>query len=345
MTSAVATEPETVLDARELRRAFGTYVTGITIVTTWGDDGLPRGMTANSFTSVSLDPPLLLVCIGKSASSYPAFRDAEAFAVNLLHEGQKDISSLFASKTSDKFGGVNHARVHTGAPVLKDCLTWFDCSVHQRIDAGDHIILLGRVHAFDTRPAMPLGFYSGRYMSVDPTLRQGVSPSHSMLVGYLIEHDGKILLRQDDKGQWTVPVARQRRAGQVLQLGDNHSLPLRPNETFLYSVFDVGDHDPGFIVYRARLAEDDAAVSAPLPDGYRYFAPGDLPWDDIPLKQLTGMLRRYVAERRDQRFSVYIDSIDGGRLTMLDGTSMPWRAPDFLAAEQLMTDNEKETKA
>lgn len=342
MTSAVANHPETVLDPRELRRAFGTYVTGITIVTTWGEDGRPRGMTANSFTSVSLEPPLLLVCIGKSASSYPAFKDAEVFAVNLLHEGQKDISSLFASKTADKFANVDHHQAHTGAPVLRDCLTWFDCSVHQRIDAGDHMILIGRVHAFDTRPAMPLGFYSGRYMSVDPTLRQGLSPSHTMLVGYLIEHNGRILLRRDEKGAWTVPVARQRRAGQVLQLGDSYRLPLQPNETFLYSVFDVGDHEPGYIIYRARLAEDAPIVDAPLPEGYQYFEPAEIPWDDIHLPQTASMLHRYIAERRDQRFSVYIDSPDGGRLTMLDGTSIPWRTPDFLAAEQIMTDKEKE---
>src|SRR4051794_17579652 len=91
------------IDALELRRAFGTFVTGVTVITTWDETGAPRGMTANSFTSVSLDPPLLLVCIGKGAASYPAFAAAPAFAVNLLHEGQTEVSSLFASKSTDKF--------------------------------------------------------------------------------------------------------------------------------------------------------------------------------------------------------------------------------------------------
>src|SRR3954451_15946512 len=86
------------IDAVELRRAFGTFVTGVTVVTTWDETGAPRGMTANSFTSVSLDPPLLLVCVGRRASSYPAFAASPAFAVNLLHEAQAEVSSLFASK-------------------------------------------------------------------------------------------------------------------------------------------------------------------------------------------------------------------------------------------------------
>ncbi|WP_137387607.1 flavin reductase family protein [Rhodoligotrophos defluvii] len=330
MTSATAQNYQPELDPRELRRAFGSYVTGITIITTWGDDGSPRGMTANSFTSVSLDPPLLLVCVGKSASSYPAFRKATVFGVNLLHEGQKDISSLFASKVTDKFAGVGHGPVHTGAPILKDCLTWFDCTVHERIDAGDHMILIGRIHAFETRPAMPLGFYSGRYMSVDPTLRQGGSPSHTMLVGYLIEHEGKVLLREDGEGRLMLPVARHRRAGAVLQLDDSRTLALRPEETFLYSVFDVGEREPGYIIYRTRLAASGEAETQ-LPPGYRFFGPLDLPWDRLPLTEIRGMLRRYLAERREGRFSVYIDSSDGGRLAMIDGSSRPWRAPDFVA--------------
>src|SRR6478609_3903628 len=94
-----AARPDTAIDPIALRRAFGTFVTGVTVITTLDEDGTPRGMTANSFTSVSLDPPLLLVCVGKSASSFPAFTAAAAFAVNLLHEGQVDVSAAFASKS------------------------------------------------------------------------------------------------------------------------------------------------------------------------------------------------------------------------------------------------------
>lgn len=164
-----AVDIQNSIEQRELRRAFGTFVSGVTIVTTIDEKGLPRGMTANSFTSVSLDPPLLLVCIGMHAASFAAFRQCPAFAVHVLHADQAALSNLFASKSPDKFRSVDHDRVHTGAPVLSDCLTWFDCSAYQRVDAGDHMVLIGRVQAFGTRPSAPLGFCRGRYASIrDP---------------------------------------------------------------------------------------------------------------------------------------------------------------------------------
>jgi flavin reductase (DIM6/NTAB) family NADH-FMN oxidoreductase RutF len=162
------------IDSQELRRALGSFPTGIGIVTTRDTEGTPRGMTANSFTSVSLDPPLLLVCVSKAASSFPAFGSCNAFAVNLLHERQQDISSLFASKIADKFAEIDHDIVHTGAPVLDDCLAWFDCSVHERVDAGDHMVLFGRVEAFATTGLKPLAFCRGRYAQLSdpqPALR------------------------------------------------------------------------------------------------------------------------------------------------------------------------------
>jgi len=156
-----------LIDPLELRRALGSFPTGISIVTTRDCQGKPRGMTANSFTSVSLEPPLLLVCVGKRASSFPAFGDCNAFAVNILHERQHDISSLFASKAVDKFANIDHDIVRTGAPVLNDCLTWFDCTVHERVDGGDHMVLFGRVEAFGTTALRPLAFCRGRYAELN----------------------------------------------------------------------------------------------------------------------------------------------------------------------------------
>ncbi|WP_082109028.1 flavin reductase family protein [Azospirillum thiophilum] len=163
--SFAANEPSPI-NQRDLRNAFGTFLTGVTVVTVVDEDGISRGITANSFTSVSLDPPLLLVCIGNRSFSFPAFCSAPAFAVNLLHEGQADLSTLFASRTPDKFRSTAFGARHTGAPVLADCLTWFDCTVHDRVMAGDHLVLIGRVQAFGTSPAAPLGFCRGRYAAV-----------------------------------------------------------------------------------------------------------------------------------------------------------------------------------
>ena len=262
------------IDPIALRRAFGTFVTGVTVITTQEADGTPRGMTANSFTSVSLDPPLLLVCVAKSASSFQAFTGADCFAVNILHEGQVDVSATFASKSPEKFRSVNHDRVHTGAPVLTDSLTWFDCSLHNSVDAGDHVILIGQVRAFGTSPTAPLGFCRGRYASVKDPLPTGWLASHGMIIGYLIEAGDGLLLRSDGKGGWVLPSARRRKADSQLVVEGGEALRLVPEETFLYSVFDVADSDPGYLVYRARLAGEGATSN--LPADLRFFPPGGL---------------------------------------------------------------------
>lgn len=316
------------IDPIALRRAFGTFVTGVTVITTREADGTPRGMTANSFTSVSLDPPLLLVCVAKSASSYAAFTAASCFAVNILHEGQVDVSATFASKAPDKFQSVNHDRVHTGAPVLTDSLTWFDCSLHDSIDAGDHAILIGEVRAFGTSPTAPLGFCRGRYASVKDPLPAGWLAAQGMIIGYLVEAGDGLLLCSDGKGGWVLPSARRRKADSQLVLDGGDALRLVPEETFLYSVFDVADSDPGHLVYRARLAGEGAAVS--LPEGLRFFPIDDLPYEAIATHELRAMLRRYVQERQAGRFGIYMDSDDGGRVAMIDGQARAWlqAAPD-----------------
>ncbi|MBK5568348.1 flavin reductase [Ensifer sp. SSB1] len=318
-----AASTDVPIDPIALRRAFGTFVTGVTVITTRDEDGTPRGMTANSFTSVSLDPPLLLVCVAKSASSYPAFTNAGCFAVNILHEGQVDVSGNFASKSPDKFQSVTHDHIHTGAPVLTDSLTWFDCTTFNTVDAGDHAILIGQVRAFGTSPTAPLGFCRGRYASVKDPLPSGWLASHGMIIGYLIEAGDGLLLRSDGKGGWVLPSARRRKADSQLVIDGGDALSLVPDETFLYSVFDVADSDPGYLVYRARLAGKGGA-GASLPSDLRFFPLDDLPDEAIATHELRSMLRRYVRERQAGRFGIYMDSDDGGRIAMIDGEARTW---------------------
>jgi flavin-dependent trigonelline monooxygenase, reductase component len=309
------------IDPVALRRAFGTFVTGVTVITTRDAQGRPRGMTANSFTSVSLDPPLLLVCIGKGASSYPVFQESGHFAVNLLHDGQIDVSNLFASKSIDKFASVVHDAVHTGAPVLTDCLTWFDCTVHNCVDAGDHAILVGRIQAFGTSPADPLGFCRGRYAQVKDPLPPGWLSSHDMIVGYLIEADGSLLLARDGKGGWVLPSASSRIREGRLPLAGGGELALEPYDTFLYSVFDVADNDPGYLIYRARIARPFDGCE--LPDQFRFFPMNQLPFEHIASQEIRALLRRYVRETERGKFGIYMDSYDGGRVAMV-GDTQPW---------------------
>ena len=147
-----------------LRQALGAFATGVTIVTTvTAESGEPVGFTANSFTSVSLEPPLLLVCLAHTAASYRAFREAESFAVNVLAADQQETAMLFATRGADKFGPTDWHPGVLGAPLIDGCLARFDCAMHQRVTAGDHDILMGRVIGFSRHEGQALLFHSGAY--------------------------------------------------------------------------------------------------------------------------------------------------------------------------------------
>ncbi len=151
-------------DSRTLRDALGCFGTGVTVVTTLAEDGEAVGLTANSFTSVSLDPPLLLVCLAKSAASLPAFTAAAAFAVNVLHIGQQPISTRFATKGEDKFAGTTTEAWATGVPIISGSLASFECRRTALHDGGDHVILVGEVVRVRYEPRRdPLLYFRGKY--------------------------------------------------------------------------------------------------------------------------------------------------------------------------------------
>ena len=161
----------------DLRRAFGNFLTGVTVVTTRDQTGVPCGMTANSFTTVSLDPPLVLVCIGKGSSNIAAFEAADRFAVNILSHDQAEIATVFAARGIDRFMTVTCREAVTGAPILADCLGWFDCTLHQRVNAGDHVILIGRVEDLQIDQRPPLGFCRGRFVGLAEMAPQKIAPT------------------------------------------------------------------------------------------------------------------------------------------------------------------------
>ena len=153
-------------DPRAMRSAFGSFMTGVTVVTARTDIGTPVGFTANSFTSVSLDPPLLLVCPGNSLSSYEIFARCEHFAVNVLAKCQRDVADVLAGDTSDRFAKVAHIKNTRGVPLITGALAQFSCIAEQRVEAGDHLILIGRVEAFAHSGGEGLGFAQGAYFSL-----------------------------------------------------------------------------------------------------------------------------------------------------------------------------------
>ncbi len=165
MTDEAATrEFRTGSDPRTLRDALGCFATGVTVVTCLDANGGPVGLTANSFTALSLDPPLLLVCVAKNATSAGPLAGAADFAVNVLQTGQQPASITFSSRVENRFGCTEWTIGEHGAPVLMDSLSVFECRHHAIHDGGDHFILVGEVVKASFESGLdPLLYFRGRY--------------------------------------------------------------------------------------------------------------------------------------------------------------------------------------
>ncbi|WP_454691961.1 flavin reductase [Achromobacter aloeverae] len=158
---------ERVMDAfdhREFRRTLGAFTTGVTVVTTVDAAGKPYGVTANSFSSVSLDPPLILWSQALTSSSYPAFRDCERFVVNILGDHQVHVSNQFAKSGDDKFQGIAVRTGLGGVPVIDDSAAHLECRKVAAYPGGDHVVYIGQVERIHRSAHRPLAFGEGRYM-------------------------------------------------------------------------------------------------------------------------------------------------------------------------------------
>ncbi|AWK84807.1 flavin reductase family protein [Azospirillum thermophilum] len=165
MTATTVASP---FDARSFRSALGCFATGIAVVTTLEPDGQPVGVTVNSFSSVSLDPPLVQFCLGRAAQSFAAFTAAPSFAVNILADDQEDLSVRFSRREQqERWGGVAVERWDSGVPILAGCLASLECDREHLFDAGDHVIVVGRVRRLASRPdGRPLLYFRGGYAAL-----------------------------------------------------------------------------------------------------------------------------------------------------------------------------------
>ncbi|MEB0039300.1 MULTISPECIES: flavin reductase [unclassified Pseudomonas] len=154
----------TEFDQRQLRNVLGTFLTGVTVVTTRDPSGKAFGVTANSFSSVSLDPPLVLWSQSLSSSSYPAFRDSDRFTINILADDQIAISNHFAKSQDDKFSSIAHSNGLGDIPLLVGAAAHLECTKVAAYPGGDHVVFLGRVEGIGESCKRPLAFGSGKYM-------------------------------------------------------------------------------------------------------------------------------------------------------------------------------------
>jgi flavin reductase (DIM6/NTAB) family NADH-FMN oxidoreductase RutF len=147
----------------EFRAAMSRFVSGVTVVTTFGKHNRPVGITVSAFSSASLEPPLVLACIDKRASLHDHLTEGRYFAVNILGEDQQDVSRLFASKDEDRFEGARYRLGTTGAPLLDGALAYVECRVVHAYPAGDHTIIVGEVESTSVGDHKPLAYYRGGY--------------------------------------------------------------------------------------------------------------------------------------------------------------------------------------
>ncbi len=154
------------IDPRELRNTMGLFATGVTVITTKDATGKPFGLTANAFSSLSLDPPLLLVCVDKKVDCYACFDESKVFVVNFLAREQEELSTRFATKGIEKFERVSYTLGSLGVPLLDGALAHLECKVAAGYEGGDHTIYTGEVQTIATADVKPLLFYQGKYRSL-----------------------------------------------------------------------------------------------------------------------------------------------------------------------------------
>ncbi|POX37720.1 oxidoreductase [Streptomyces sp. Ru73] len=163
----MATSPSTVaaVDPMTMRRTMGRFATGVAVVTT-SADGVPHGMTVNSLTSVSLEPPLLLVCLTTGARTTEAVTSSGRFAVNILSARQEHLAMRFAKRGADHFAGLDVVQGRHHVPVIPDAFAHLECTVERHFEAGDHIVVLGEVLDVCERDGEPLGFLGGKFSDI-----------------------------------------------------------------------------------------------------------------------------------------------------------------------------------
>lgn len=292
---------------RDLRRAFGAFMTGVTVVTARREDGTPVGFTANSFSSVSLDPPLLLVCPGNFLSTFQTFATCTHFAVSVLAEGQEDIATVFASSKADRFAQVPHSDDLHGIPVIDGAIAQFSCTTHKIVEAGDHCVLFGRVAALAQSGQPGLGYVSGRFFSLG-TERAALDHDEGPIIAGAIVQDGDtVLMQTTGKGLTPLHCAHKDRGALLDHLKDTlNAMGVQATLGQAYSVFD---DTKAHIHHSYFLAK--GGLTQPNPDVVRVPI-RDLPAQTFASPAITSMMLRFACEARLRSFGLYFGDTERG---------------------------------
>lgn len=299
----------TQFDPRDLRSAFGRFMTGVTVVTARAPDGTPVGFTANSFTSVSMDPPLLLVCPGKFLSSYQTFAECSDFAISILAEGQEEVATTFASFKGDRFAKVPHRISADGLPLIDGAIATFTCRTHSATEAGDHLVLIGEVTSYDTTQGRGLGYANGQFFSLGLERAARDPAAKKNMCGAVLRYLDCVLMLQTDDGYqlpaMTVSDKVGLRDGLAADLAARHvDADLGP----VYSVYEdtrSGTHHSWLLTKVASVESRSGFVPVPI---------ADLPTTRFAVAAEGRMLARFAQETRTRDFTLYLGNAESGEV-------------------------------
>ena len=310
----IAVEP-----TKLFRQALGTFATGVTVVTAIDEQGKPRGFTANSFTSVSLDPPLILVCIASGSAGHAVFTNSETFSVNVLAEDQQTLATLFASPGDDRFSDLEWRPGNNGNPIIAGTISSFECERHNIVDAGDHIILIGKVSSYENSGRSPLIYCSGSYVEFSLMQKAMDVPGSGIRtrISALINCNEKIPMYRDSaSGKLSLPAAEKvgnagepdSLAGKLAANGLSVTMP------FIYAVYKDAVSKTHNVVYRGSAESVDAEK---LTD-FEFVSLDQIPWDDLVDNALRQLVQRYLEEYERDAFGVYVGDTEQGKVHALN---------------------------
>lgn len=299
----------TQFDPRDLRSAFGRFMTGVTVVTARAPDGNPVGFTANSFTSVSMDPPLLLVCPGKFLSSYDVFANCTDFAISILAEGQEDVATTFASYKGDRFAKVPHSIGADGLPMIEGAIARFTCRTHSATQAGDHLVLIGQVTTYDTGLGRGLGYANGQFFSLGLERAARDPAAKKNMCGAVLRYLDHVLLEQTGQGYRLPAMTVSDRVG--LRDGLASDLAARHVDADLGPVYSVyedagsGTHHSWLLAKVRSVEPQSGLVAVPI---------NDLPTTQFAVPAEGRMMARFVQETRTRDFTLYLGNAERGEV-------------------------------
>jgi flavin reductase (DIM6/NTAB) family NADH-FMN oxidoreductase RutF len=310
-------DPPPALDRQRLRAAYTSFATGVTVVATNDSGGRAWGMTASSFYSVSLDPPLVSISLTRDTPSFNAFVGSKEYSISILSAEQSALARHFATPVDDKFAGVEMETTGFESPVLAGTAAWLVCKPHEVHEIGDHTLLIGQVLAAGIHDRPPLVYHRGTFFALADQATEEVERlrQRGSTVGFIVEYDDAVALVPDPQAAsgWTLPMGRLsggRTNAEALTATATRLIgePVEPD--FLYSMIDVNDHLT-CLVYRARLTQAPVASS-----NVRWVAVEDIPWDDVSTSKVVFLLQRYLEERVADQFGVFVN-VGRGRIATI----------------------------